>query len=182
MRPRPRNSTVFPYTTLFRSPNPWGARPRSVELPWADQLREPPFVGRLADELPFTAPRPFTLALDRKSTRLNSSHANTSYAVFCLKKKTTKHPRTGQRRGPEPPPAPLRRLTLSYIFVFASCGLDPATLQSFPTRRSSDLRTLGEPGRDPLSCLGPTSCANRRSLAGLPTSCRSLRPVHSHWH
>src|SRR6476620_4517279 len=61
---RPPRSTLFPYTTLFRSGRPGGG-PR--------HRRRPP-----ADGQP-----------DRKSTRLNSSHANISYAVFCLKKKKT---------------------------------------------------------------------------------------------
>src|SRR5476651_2755206 len=72
---RPPRSTLFPYTTLFRSP-PAHGRP---DLP--PQRR---------------AVRP--AGGDRKSTRLNSSHANISYAVFCLKKKTKQltilHPTT----------------------------------------------------------------------------------------
>src|SRR5258708_18680952 len=63
---RPPRSTLFPYTTLFRSPrSPCGAPPRT---------RAP-------------APRPSPPESDRKSTRLNSSHQIISYAVFCLKKK-----------------------------------------------------------------------------------------------
>src|SRR3712207_7944119 len=72
---RPPRSTLFPYTTLFRShrPGPAAARPdlRAVPQPRA----------RLH------AGRRHRLRRDRKSTRLNSSHANISYAVFCLKKK-----------------------------------------------------------------------------------------------
>src|SRR5437868_8555042 len=65
---RPPRSTLFPYTTLFRSAG------RKVE--------EAP-VGEL-----FARPlHPYTRGLDRKSTRLNSSHVSISYAVFCLKKK-----------------------------------------------------------------------------------------------
>src|SRR5215469_17252084 len=67
MIPRPPRSTLFPYTTLFRS----GARPRRRDACGARAPRRGP--GR---------------ARDRKSTRLNSSHVATSYAVFCLKKKT----------------------------------------------------------------------------------------------
>src|SRR5947207_7781703 len=63
MTPRPPRSTLFPYTTLFRSVLCWGARRPS-----------PP--GREGHR-----------ARDRKSTRLNSSHTVISYAVFCLKKK-----------------------------------------------------------------------------------------------
>src|SRR3712207_8737029 len=86
---RPPRSTLFPYTTLFRS--------KKVEL-----------YGGIKNLLNFTPNRgnPFIIArahdpfdkevvydsggqVDRKSTRLNSSHANISYAVFCLKKKNT---------------------------------------------------------------------------------------------
>src|SRR5256885_9474393 len=64
---RPPRSTLFPYTTLFRSENPGASK---VMLPLKD-LRE----------------NQFHASLDRKSTRLNSSHLVISYAVFCLKKK-----------------------------------------------------------------------------------------------
>src|SRR5579872_7579606 len=64
---RPPRSTLFPYTTLFRS----------YKFPWLSRafllLKWPPFV-------------------DRKSTRLNSSHVRISYAVFCLKKKNQQTP------------------------------------------------------------------------------------------
>src|SRR5947209_11215803 len=70
---RPPRSTLFPYTTLFRSPN------------------SPEHGFRLVqDSLVYVPPHPHGSCRngqDRKSTRLNSSHANISYAVFCLKKK-----------------------------------------------------------------------------------------------
>src|SRR3712207_6875337 len=69
---RPPRSTLFPYTTLFRSP---GYRERHQEA-------ECRVAGRTHRVGPGRADRE-----DRKSTRLNSSHANISYAVFCLKKK-----------------------------------------------------------------------------------------------
>src|SRR3712207_7962771 len=90
---RPPRSTLFPYTTLFRSAHPGrapvprrrvcdraaprdatGLRPLLVLLP------------RRAEDVVHDLGRP-PLHPDRKSTRLNSSHANISYAVFCLKKK-----------------------------------------------------------------------------------------------
>src|SRR3712207_8851525 len=74
---RPPRSTLFPYTTLFRSPVE-GGRADALPLPHGPRLlrRQPPVgVDRIGD---------------RKSTRLNSSHANISYAVFCLKKKNSK--------------------------------------------------------------------------------------------
>src|SRR5256885_8921690 len=93
---RPPRSTLFPYTTLFRSAvfvNAGVTHPRAV---WLDSLNEG---GRLI--LPLTVARGpeesgggFMMRVwredgrDRKSTRLNSSHLVISYAVFCLKKKT----------------------------------------------------------------------------------------------
>src|SRR5258707_7148297 len=68
---RPPRSTLFPYTTLFRSQ-------------W-DQTK-PPGLGQQAPMAPEYQVR-LEASIDRKSTRLNSSHANISYAVFCLKKK-----------------------------------------------------------------------------------------------
>src|SRR5438067_7098489 len=83
---RPPRSTLFPYTTLFRSSLPAAAagadqRPvaRGAVAPAGDLRLRPP--GR--------HPRGHRdAARDRKSTRLNSSHVSISYAVFCLKKKT----------------------------------------------------------------------------------------------
>src|SRR5258708_15615129 len=81
---RPPRSTLFPYTTLFRSENNPGAAagPASQVLACIGANREP--------YPPDPVPGPsFELmqAKDRKSTRLNSSHQIISYAVFCLKKK-----------------------------------------------------------------------------------------------
>src|SRR3712207_8383219 len=88
---RPPRSTLFPYTTLFRS---------GVGLLQASEARdiarklEDALVVDVAQHRPAPAlshcdrvPKP-NIGIDRKSTRLNSSHANISYAVFCLKKKT----------------------------------------------------------------------------------------------
>src|SRR5258707_5604818 len=72
---RPPRSTLFPYTTLFRSPSCIGRRRGRLDRP------RPCHRGR---SLPRSGRRD---PGDRKSTRLNSSHANISYAVFCLKKK-----------------------------------------------------------------------------------------------
>src|SRR5438876_6929092 len=85
MLPRPPRSTLFPYTTLFRSPcepmhpilrkvillTQTGKRLLSLQFlcPWDEVCGLPAWIG------------------DRKSTRLNSSHPSISYAVFCLKKK-----------------------------------------------------------------------------------------------
>src|SRR3712207_7435507 len=99
---RPPRSTLFPYTTLFRSvPTRWRrrgpafatvrTRPRSADLAHLAALVD---AGRLRPVVDRTFP------LDRKSTRLNSSHANISYAVFCLKKKKKK---TTEHRIYQPP-------------------------------------------------------------------------------
>src|SRR3712207_7778483 len=79
---RPPRSTLFPYTTLFRSPSCAEDQPSRSRRSSRRPLRRHPLhhaEPRLRYRLPL---RP-----DRKSTRLNSSHANISYAVFCLKKK-----------------------------------------------------------------------------------------------
>src|SRR2546429_6780680 len=70
---RPPRSTLFPYTTLFRSNPKIRAVTAFVNLDWRNYQRQ------IADTL--------NMLQDRKSTRLNSSHGYISYAVFCLKKK-----------------------------------------------------------------------------------------------
>src|SRR3712207_8320710 len=95
---RPPRSTLFPYTTLFRS--------RLAEEEWEELARLHGAVaisalgGEGLDDLlraiedalwPARLPGVAPDGRDRKSTRLNSSHANISYAVFCLKKKTNRH-------------------------------------------------------------------------------------------
>src|SRR3712207_8180412 len=90
---RPPRSTLFPYTTLFRSDEPVAFEARidreaqqaaladGADLDLGDGGLPQPQIAR--DE----PHPPGALGQDRKSTRLNSSHANISYAVFCLKKK-----------------------------------------------------------------------------------------------
>src|SRR5256885_5281897 len=94
---RPPRSTLFPYTTLFRS-----LRGRRVVQP--RQVA----VGRLQaeEQLP---ERPFA---DRKSTRLNSSHLVISYAVFCLKKKNNKNRLSGSAAN--------SGTSLSQVYAFES--------------------------------------------------------------
>src|SRR3712207_7744662 len=90
---RPPRSTLFPYTTLFRSGQRHlrrgGAEPRRDRLHHLDDLE---VLGEILFRVARVVAPPIGVgevgALpDRKSTRLNSSHANISYAVFCLKKK-----------------------------------------------------------------------------------------------
>src|SRR2546430_8442265 len=83
---RPPRSTLCPYTTLFRS-----SVPDKV-------LQQAPVVA--------PTPPPGTIVGDRKSTRLNSSHSQISYAVFCLKKKRKDAAYDGQRADRHPHPAP----------------------------------------------------------------------------
>src|SRR5947209_16387069 len=84
---RPPRSTLFPYTTLFRSGAPrWGrCRESAGHRPAVRAHRRPAEVGASSSG----DKRGNGARTDRKSTRLNSSHANISYAVFCLKKKKT---------------------------------------------------------------------------------------------
>src|SRR3712207_7730308 len=90
---RPPRSTLFPYTTLFRS----------IAIVELQQ-----FTGGISRQQCFfllnkigTVKGFYSLMQDRKSTRLNSSHANISYAVFCLKKKKEKIKRARQLDGRE---------------------------------------------------------------------------------
>src|SRR3712207_6992848 len=96
---RPPRSTLFPYTTLFRSLmhrvyREYERRKRASDLVDFEDLLERAI--RLYDDDAAARTRfreryaAFTVDEDRKSTRLNSSHANISYAVFCLKKKKSK--------------------------------------------------------------------------------------------
>src|SRR3712207_7543059 len=90
---RPPRSTLFPYTTLFRSIRfPVGGGPGRAPAPGdpprGDAVRRRAARKSPQPERPLAGGRaPLTSGRDRKSTRLNSSHANISYAVFCLKKK-----------------------------------------------------------------------------------------------
>src|SRR2546426_4128160 len=82
---RPPRSTLFPYTTLFRSP----VLPNGAQI-LALAANTPPIGAQFLGPAPQIDPQmqgPGYLFLDRKSTRLNSSHLVISYAVFCLKKK-----------------------------------------------------------------------------------------------
>src|SRR5687768_17951985 len=85
---RPPRSTLFPYTTLFRSHHATGRpgdHPEEVELRLELQLRQLPSARADAPGRAHVQ-----MGADRKSTRLNSSHGYISYAVFCLKKKKKK--------------------------------------------------------------------------------------------
>src|SRR3712207_8965957 len=81
---RPPRSTLFPYTTLFRSGGELAIADKRITLfkDLVPKLTRLGMIGRPREGAMLFGPE-----TDRKSTRLNSSHANISYAVFCLKKK-----------------------------------------------------------------------------------------------
>src|SRR5690349_23994004 len=85
---RPPRSTLFPYTTLFRSFTSQVAMNtgNALDLTFGSKSLVKAFVTEIADALG-PGCQPVAPAQDRKSTRLNSSHVEISYAVFCLKKK-----------------------------------------------------------------------------------------------
>src|SRR5688572_31188826 len=85
---RPPRSTLFPYTTLFRS----GVTHEPAQQCLAARPREVQRDGALAARVHLPP------QLDRKSTRLNSSHSQISYAVFCLKKKKKKISKRSRKR------------------------------------------------------------------------------------
>src|SRR5688572_31538168 len=94
---RPPLSTLFPYTTLFRSRLPLAGRRAMARVPHAlrqqarSGLRGGSRQARGVAARAVAARRLSELSRDRKSTRLNSSHSQISYAVFCLKKKKNKY-------------------------------------------------------------------------------------------
>src|SRR5688572_1526706 len=91
---RPPRSTLFPYTTLFRSASRPAYRFVAQRLPWLnrplafEQVHGVWNRSRVSFAPMGSSTDPNRLQVDRKSTRLNSSHSQISYAVFCLKKKT----------------------------------------------------------------------------------------------
>src|SRR2546421_6429045 len=107
---RPPRSTLFPYTTLFRSADGISVTAPVSVKGWIASARTS-ILRQLAavDTARFTASdpdtafnSPVTLTGDRKSTRLNSSHDQISYAVFCLKKKKTRSPASSARKSSRP--------------------------------------------------------------------------------
>src|SRR3712207_8149027 len=94
---RPPRSTLFPYTTLFRSVASIAAK-LQIPVLISSSNRLDPEVKKVIEDNKLKV-----MAVggsDRKSTRLNSSHANISYAVFCLKKKKKQQTKSGQSLHP----------------------------------------------------------------------------------
>src|SRR5688572_32237631 len=99
---RQPTSTLFPYTTLFRS-NPWPQWPRVYRLDYGQEEvaavfgQDPRTYCVMSKRFVGDADGRVRGAQDRKSTRLNSSHSQISYAVFCLKKKKKTCTESGTR-------------------------------------------------------------------------------------
>src|SRR3712207_8519987 len=90
MRRRPPRSTLFPYTTLFRSRVLLGRKLKTSQLGETllpKRIALPVFASDALSSVAYAPDEILLMLADRKSTRLNSSHANISYAVFCLKKR-----------------------------------------------------------------------------------------------
>src|SRR5256885_5796565 len=137
---RPPRSTLFPYTTLFRSTQgdsialPFGRTPISTDH--RPKLANPCNVlGHMKDFSLLKKVKPgdkiTVTKADRKSTRLNSSHLVISYAVFCLKKKSTPDRRPPLKRPS--PPSPSRVATAA-----TACGCTGVSAAWLPTRRIAD--------------------------------------------
>src|SRR3712207_7777130 len=97
---RPPRSTLFPYTTLFRSSPKAISRRTSYLRVRLEFLRYPQLIPWFfnTNVVRTSTEFYFRFILDRKSTRLNSSHANISYAVFCLKKNTKNNKQYNQQK------------------------------------------------------------------------------------
>src|SRR3712207_7192735 len=145
---RPPRSTLFPYTTLFRSGTHSPTNAPCSLLPttnhkYTDSKRDRPAAPRNIpfDTLCIDTGRPpceIQVLVDRKSTRLNSSHANISYAVFCLKKNSTYY---------------LRCWTRSRVLSFCIPILLLLRCRAYPASRTTFCpSTAISPLRDELGC------------------------------
>ena len=153
---RPPRSTLFPYTTLFRS------------------IRAAPSDCRHRHCLGLPLQNPFLWCLDRKSTRLNSSHDQISYAAFCLKKK--KHTRTPPPPHPTIPTPPHPQPALLFLFFLMIRRPPRSTLFPYTTLFRSDPRHEGRRG-------GLRRKAVQRSAgAGAGVDRKSTRLNSSHDH
>src|SRR5256884_5269214 len=151
---RPPRSTLFPYTTLFRSSGHEYHDPNVIERDFAQMAANGINTVRIPHTMPprslLGAARRHGLRVmvglsDRKSTRLNSSHGYISYAVFCLKKKTSLHscysaagappPRVSAQQQPGPPATcPLIRVTRVITRLSRSAPLSSLIAQPTSSR------------------------------------------------
>src|SRR2546430_7579493 len=97
---RPPRSTLFPYTTLFRSWMKDNVKAFKMRPHRVGRIRKPPVSERVRGQEIAEVIVERGRGEDRKSTRLNSSHSQISYAVFCLKKKKTRPPLLGRATLP----------------------------------------------------------------------------------
>src|SRR2546430_4175479 len=185
---RPPRSTLFPYTTLFRSGcGQWG---KNLVRNFADLgvLRticdiDPARLASLGDcfpELILTESLPKLLKddIDRKSTRLNSSHSQIPYAVFCLKKKHEfcRRRRPSRARNSEcarawsaDPSAKRDRFALATSPVSVRAGsVADRTSRRNPTASASSRRGNSHPNREPAFSFG--RLLDRAVLSDLPPS------------
>src|SRR5690349_23440097 len=95
---RPPRSTLFPYTTLFRSLGTQGRAARSEGHPAEERAGDDHHLAAGRADPPAPHRRDGDRLQDRKSTRLNSSHVEISYAVFCLKKKKKRNRKSDKRK------------------------------------------------------------------------------------
>src|SRR5690349_22353216 len=97
---RPPRSTLFPYTTLFRSADEEkdGAEEMLIRADHNEPQTKYATAKKKADYIDKKAQAKSAQAADRKSTRLNSSHVEISYAVFCLKKKKKKKKKSKRQK------------------------------------------------------------------------------------
>src|SRR5262245_25646619 len=152
----PLFSTLFPYTTLFRSDGS-GRRPsrRASRGARGADRRAPPDSVRGPTSGRACAPT------DRKSTRLNSSHLGTSYAVFCLKKNPDSRKCTVLR-------IPLATQPDYPVILFFSYCVVLCSLHSFPTRRSSDLMAqVGVHHEEPVVAREAQTVEHRRTQSAV---------------
>src|SRR2546427_478175 len=130
---RPPRSTLFPYTTLFRSAPMAMARPANCQ---ATRVRTRISSGQgrasMASVMPDSVP---SMGVDRKSTRLNSSHSQISYAVFCLKKKKTRD------SGHDVVPPPYHT-TLTHALVFSITRFASLLFFFFNDTATTEIYTL----------------------------------------
>src|SRR5690348_14495941 len=144
MLPRPPRSTLFPYTTLFRSHAV--DRPRGPDDRHHRRDERERRAGEPAREV--QGEEPPAAEEDRKSTRLNSSHPSISYAVFCLKKK---NPHDGGRAAAAATPGRRRAAHASAVLAHVHCPAVPRLVFLFDAAATTEIYTLSLHDALPIS-------------------------------